>query len=302
MNLLENKTKKQHYIPQVYLRGFSPQYKKGKGEKPHKDKYRIYAYDLKKNESSQEIPIKSVCYEDYLYEIRNDEGGFISKNYLENFLGKLEENFYPKYRNKLESKAFLEENYETNCFLTQEEKKFWVTYMIIQILRLPSALNAVTETIKENAAVTLSDVQAKNAARGYCLPFFSSIGEKEGRIIKALFEPMGNMNFGVGVDLQGKIITSDNPVYIELSQWPCDEYDIIIFPISAQLCLFLFGNENKKNTRKNFLFAINEKHREFIVSSLASNAIRKLYSNHELTEIEREYIKKGTKDREESEN
>ena len=65
----------------------------------------------------------------------------------------------------------------------------------------------------------------KNAARGYCLPFFSSIGEKEGRIIKALLEPMGNMNFGVGVDLQGKIITSDNPVYIELSQWPCDEYD-----------------------------------------------------------------------------
>ncbi len=47
MNLLENKTKKQHYIPQVYLRGFSPQYKNGKG-KPHKDKYRIYAYDLRK--------------------------------------------------------------------------------------------------------------------------------------------------------------------------------------------------------------------------------------------------------------
>ena len=297
MNLLENKTKKQHYIPQVYLRGFSPQYKNDVGGKLDKGKYTIYAYDLKKNQSSQAIPIKSVCYEDYLYEIRNDEGGFVSENYLENFL-KILENSFGKYRKKLERKAFLEEN----CFLTQEEKCFWVTYMIIQILRLPSALNAVTEAIKEHAAVTLSDAQAKNAARGYCLPFFSSIGEKEGRIIKALLEPMGNMNFGVGVDLQGKIITSDNPVYIELSQWPCDEYDIIIFPISAQLCLFLFGNENKKNTRKNFLFAINEKHREFIVTSLASNAIRKLYSNHELTEMEREYIKQGTKDREESEN
>ena len=33
-----------------------------------------------------------------------------------------------------------------------------------------------------------------------------------------------------------------------------------------------------------------------------SDAIRKLYSNHELTEMEREYIKQGTKDREESEN
>ena len=38
------------------------------------------------------------------------------------------------------------------------------------------------------------------------------------------------------------------------------------------------------------------------MTSLASNAIRKLYSNHELTEMEREYIKQGTKDREESEN
>ena len=301
MNILENKTKKQHYIPQVYLRGFSPQYKNDGGEKLDNGKYTIYAYDLKKNELSQAIPIKSICYEEYLYEIRNDEGKIVSENYLENFFRVLEKKF-GAYRKKLESKALLEENYEINCFLTQEEKSFWVTYMIIQILRLPSALNAVTKAIKENTTVKLSDVQAENDARWYCLPFFSSLGEKEGRIIKALLEPMGNINFGVGVDLQGKIITSDNPVYIEVPQWPCDEYDIIIFPISAQLCLFLFGNEEKKNTRKNFLFPIEESHREAIVTSLASNAIRKLYSNHELTEMEREYIKQGTKDREESEN
>ena len=146
MNILENKTKKQHYIPQVYLRGFSPQYKNDGGEKLDNGKYTIYAYDLKKNELSQAIPIKSICYEEYLYEIRNDEGKIVSENYLENFFRVLEKKF-GAYRKKLESKALLEENYEINCFLTQEEKSFWVTYMIIQILRLPSALNAVTKAI-----------------------------------------------------------------------------------------------------------------------------------------------------------
>ena len=40
-------TRRQHYIPQVYLGGFSPQYQ-NKGEK-----YTIYFYDLEKRKQSK---------------------------------------------------------------------------------------------------------------------------------------------------------------------------------------------------------------------------------------------------------
>lgn len=275
-------TRRQHYIPQVYLGGFSPQYQ-NKGEK-----YTIYFYDLeKRKQSKKDVPIKSICYEEYLYEMRGDAGKFVCDNHLEGFFSEIENTFHT-YRDKLERKAFLEENYNTKCFLTKEEKIFWAAYMIVQILRLPNGLDAVEQEIKKHMTYTSDNMLAHDAARWYCLPFFSEINEEIGQIIKTLLKPMENMHIGVGVDLQGRIITSDNPVYVETSEWPCDEYNKIIFPISSQLCLFLFGKEEKKMVDENFLFPIGEADREEIIVSLASNAFKKIYLSYKLEEHEKE--------------
>lgn len=40
-------TKKQHYIPQVYLRGFSPEYEREKKSQSN-SRYTVYVYDLNK--------------------------------------------------------------------------------------------------------------------------------------------------------------------------------------------------------------------------------------------------------------
>ena len=189
-------TKKQHYIPQVYLRGFSPQYQ-GKNKTLPNGKYTIYFYDLEmKKQSKMAVPIKSICYEGCLYEMRGDSGKFVCDNHLEGFFSRIE-NMFHTYRDKLEQKAFLEENYNTKCFLTKEEKIFWAAYMIVQILRLPNGLDAVEKEIKKHMTYTSDNMLAHDAARWYCLPFFSEINEETGQIIKTLIKPMENMHIGV---------------------------------------------------------------------------------------------------------
>lgn len=110
-------------------------------------------------------------------------------------------------------------------------------------------------------------------------------------IFNALFEPVRNMSFGVGVDRQKRIVTSNKTVYIGTRNFPCEEYDEIIFPITSELCLFLFGNENKQGCRNNFLFSITDEIRENLIYSMASSSFEKLYSNHILDKNEKKYIK-----------
>lgn len=292
-------TKKQHYIPQVYLRGFSPEYAKGNKEYSSA-KYTIYYHEIHSTKQHlQAVPIKSICYNEYLYEVTGDDGEIVLPNHLEHFFSAVEKMF-SDFRSKLERKAFIEENCRTKCFLTNEEKIFWVTFIIIQILRMPQILELAENLSKETWGNSVNSKQAKNIARMFCLPFFKEIKEdsKDAFVFDALFEPMKNMSFGVGVDRERKIITSDKPVYVCAKSFPCDEYDEIIFPISSELCLFLFGKENKANHHKNFLFSINDEIREEILKSMTASSFGKLYSNHILDKTERRYIKEVMKEKE----
>lgn len=295
----KNITKKQHYIPQVYLRGFSPEYNDNNNKIPL-SKYTIYCYDLtKKVQSYEPVPIKSVCYKDYLYEVTGHDGEIVLPNYLENFFSVMEKKF-SEYRHRLERKVFIAENYKTNFFLTQEEKIFWVTYILIQILRMPQILELAEQAGLETCEEELTNQQAQNIARLLCLPFFGEIteGNKEAKVFHTLFEPMKNMSFGIGVDVQKRIITSDKPVFVYTEVFPCKEYERIIFPISSQICLFMFGNEDKKMQRKNFLFPIDEEYREEIIKSMSASAFEKVYANRIFNKKERKYIKEIMKDRE----
>ena len=74
-----NRTRKQHYVPQVYLRGFAPQYvyQSREKNKNSKTKYGVFYYDLQERTQSKiAVPIKSVCFENDLYEkmLKKNEG------------------------------------------------------------------------------------------------------------------------------------------------------------------------------------------------------------------------------------
>ena len=72
-------TKNQHYVPQVYLKGFS------------RDEIHVYRNEMIEDRivSSKSVPIESIFREKYLYEIKDSKGSFIAINHVEKCLSAL---------------------------------------------------------------------------------------------------------------------------------------------------------------------------------------------------------------------
>lgn len=293
----DDHTKDEHYVSQAYLRGFSPQYEMAKKREIKNSKCMIYCYDLKKRQQSHQIPIKSICFEKYLYEVKNEQGEIILLNYLEKVLNRLEI-MYSKYRSMLEGKAFCKEGIFADCFLSQEEKAFWTTFIVIQTLRSPQILKEAALALKGLMGEGFSDIQARNISRLYCLPFFREINQEtpEAFLFNMLFEPMMDMSFVVCVDKKGRIITSDKTMYVYATEFPTKEYEKVIFPISSEICLILLGGEEKKEyKRDNFLVPMNESIRKMIVQAISDSAFEKIYANHALDEQELQWVEEVMK-------
>lgn len=287
-----SETVREHVIPQVYLNGFSPEYKQQYGNKT------IYCFNLKSDKQIDiPIPIKSICYEKNVYEVTGSDGNIVFKNHLEKFFGQMEIRF-SKYRKKLESKAFNKENYKIISFLESEEKTFWITFIILQILRLPITLNTVKEFIKEYFKENVTDEQARNFSILSTLPFFKEldVDEPDAYVINTLCDCMGKMSFCILVDERGRFITSDQPIYIEAEDFPKREFNKLIYPITAQLCLVMTGGDEKKYCPRNVLRPVDDSILEVMFKAMICSSHEKIYLNRKLSGIEKNYIKEVFED------
>lgn len=285
--------KKQHYVPQVYLRGFSPEYEPlNKSELPF-EKYTIFPFDLEKQayDSTEAVPIHSVCYKKKLYEIYGTDDQIIFPNWLENYFCALEK-MYGSYRTELERKVHRESIGVPNI-LTTMEKTFWVTFIAIHLLRNAYALSEAEAAIKELVNDSVSDKEVKSAVRKLCLPFFQEIKEdsQETKILEGILAPMYQMQFAVGIDFDNQLITSDKGASIIGKEFPTDEYDEVIFPITSAICLILLGNENKDVYQDNTLFELTEAGKKHITSNVVLDAYKRIYSNHRFSIDEKRFIK-----------
>ena len=279
-----NPTKRQHFVPQVYLRGFSPDYRREGGS----ESGCVYWYDLVNNEqSNMPVPVKSICAADWLYEFRDDNDKFIDTNHLENILSCFEERF-AQHRRTLERFAFNEENYKIESFLRTEEKQFWFAFIMIQMMRTSDVMQQASQAIMEVGGDRLTKQKADIISKVLCMPFYRKyVPDGKKTAFDVFLEPMLNMSIGVGVDPSGMLVTSDRPVFVVCKDGvPCEEYERVLFPVSAQLCIYLIGKDDKKQCRKNFLFPISDEERAEVLKSMAAAPVRKIYANHRLNERE----------------
>jgi len=292
-NMAKNPTVKEHFIPQVYLRGFSPGYEIYRKDLVDKSKFTIYYFDLFENKQQKAVPIKSQCYEKNIYEVKNSEGNIINQNLIENALGNVE-NLFSNYRDELERKVFIEENFKTPCFLTKEEKTFWVTFIAIQLLRTPTILNVAQDITKDTFGDLITDNEARGLARMYCLPFYKEIEENsiEARFLDKIMSPFFKMHFHVFVNKNDNFITSDKTMYVYSPETPCEEYERVVFPITSSICLILLGGKEKKDwAGKNCLHPSNSEVEEMVFKDIAGSAYGKLFSNHILNAKELKMLK-----------
>ncbi len=158
---------------------------------------------------------------------------------------------------------------------------------------MPNTLNVAEQACEDVFKSEINSNQARNLARMVCTPLFQELSEEtiEGKLLTEFAKPMTNMSFCVGVDKRGRMITSDKTMYVCAKEFPCKEYEEIIFPISSELCLFLIGGEEKsKLERKNFLIPIDDELHKTVICAIANAAFEKLYSNYLFDEQELQWI------------
>ena len=291
--------KRQHYVPQVYLRGFSPEYEPMNRSNLPFEKYTIFSFDLEKRayDSTEAVPISSICYKKKLYEIYGTDEKIIFPNWLENYFCALEK-MYGTYRTELERKIH-KENIGIPNFLNAKERIFWVTFIAIHLLRNAYALSEAEAAIKELVDFSVSDKEIKSVVRKLCLPFFQEIKEdsKETKILEGILAPMYKMQFAVGIDFDNQIITSDKGASIIGKEFPTDEYDEVIFPITSSICLFLVGNDNKDVHQDNILFELSDAGKKHITTNVVLDAYKRIYSNHRFSVQEKKFIKDIARER-----
>ena len=284
----KNMTKKQHYVPQVYLRGFSI------------DNKQIWSYTIDPLDNGKYVPIESICRENYLYEVKDNDGNWLTPNWIEKILSILEGMFGENLR-RLEKKAFLKENYQTECFLTKDEKSFWKLFVAIQMMRNPIVLREANAVIKELAKGLLTDNQVWAIAVSQCLPVFSELKPEDKNVFNVFLKPLLNMSMAIGVDEDGTLFTSDDPVYCYSSQrenmLQVEEYEKIILPLTSNLVLLMFGGETAKEYDRNRLFSLDDEALEDIKLSIAYSARERVFSKTELSSTDIHLIERARKDK-----
>ena len=281
-------TKKQHFVPQVYLRGFST------------DKKRIWSYRVDPIDKGTQVPIESICRENYLYEVKDNDGNWLAPNWIERILSILEGMFAENLRG-LKKKAFLKENYRTKCFLTTQEKVFWKLFVAVQIMRSPIVLREADAAIRELSKGLLTNNQIWAVATSQCLPVFSELKPEDKNVFNAFLKPLLNMSMAIGVNENGTLFTSDNPVYCYSSQrenmLQVEEYEKIVLPLTSNLALLMYGGEMAKEYGRNRLFPLDDEAQEDIKLSIAYSARERVFSKTELSPSDIRLIEKARKDK-----
>lgn len=274
-------TTREHYIPQFYLRNFS------------EDNKRIYQYRINSNSPSKLVSIDGICYENNLYEYRNDNGDFVCRNLIENCFSKFEGEFCGIIKS-IVSKTSHEENFNTLCFLTSKEKIMLILFVATLIMRNPMVLNAAKETAVEffnNFDNNISENMMYNLVLDKCLPIYKEFDDTNKNILNILIERLSNMSFQIGVANSTKVFTSDNPVLLS-GEYIDMKIDKVLLPLTSSTILMMKQFKQTKKELRNRMVSLEGSVIKAINDKTIVHCQNWIYSQNEITNKQIRHIEK----------
>ena len=199
---VENKPKKQHWVPQSYLRYFKD---------PATTLEKPFVWLFKKDKAFRFpnlVPTKTIFYEEHLYTLETPDG---ERHYeVEEAYAKSIDAKYPPVIQKIEKREPLNE----------EEHKLLCTFVAAQLLRTPHVRDSFIQFTNQVAAMgrqmaathgaesKVADEMEKQAQNWHTLNIIELIPE-----IATVFYQM-NVAFGCAPLAGKRFITTDNPVFM----------------------------------------------------------------------------------------
>ena len=260
-------TEAQHFVPQTYLQGFSP------------DSRFLFEYNIKEAKPiDQPVSIRDICKKRYLYEVRDNSGEIVNINYLEDILCGIEGQFAENKRKLL--RKVRADNFETNSFLTKEEKHFWTFYATVQLMRNPITLKGVKALLQESLPEGVSDHETYRFALAYCLPFFTPPEEQELTPFLILLTMLHSKALSVGFAQKDNLFTSDRAMYGSRNSKETYDAQSLWFPINSNCGLFFANPQSYTQARSNKLFPLTDELVRKLNMGIAYMASQMVLSKH----------------------
>ena len=227
---MSNKTIKQHYVPQFYLKNFSNKSKEG---------FFIYCYDIDENKQYP-ANIKNIAEEKYFYKIGDED--------FEEFFRKTEDLASPIINN-------LSKNGKIKPLNVIKNREILSSFLSVQFFRTKETREDLLETFSK-----ISTHLQKHNLNNEMELFVEQIDEKYIKhhqiefIDRASRKMVDELLFKKWVVLKNKteidFLTSDNPIVLYNPHGLlgfASEYIHIFYPINPKLCLCLLDSFNYSN-------------------------------------------------------
>ena len=269
-------TEKEHFIPRMYLRGFSEVKESGKAL--------IWQFNLKTmKQTPVQVDVQDICFEKNLYEIKGRDGSFIAQNTIEKTFGKIEDNtnrVIQAVRAKSENENCL------NCptVLSEDDKSYLIILITSLLYRDPATIESGISFLQESNP-NMDDREARNFTLLNLLPLGLDAEWDKNTIIRTAVGNLTGMAYQIGIADEDIIITSDRPVVI----WFPKENEqhnrprAIAFPLTSRLLLYMFPEESVDPIARNCFVKLSDDQINDLYVNTAVSARNWIYSRSQLT-------------------
>lgn len=235
----KNPTKRQHYVPQMYLKNFRA---KETDLSVRMKENMLSCYLIHKEKCFNTVESK-ICQEKNLYEFDTQN----SLNYIEErFKENVEDLIAPLIKETID-KCKISQN--GDLILLKEDIELYGKYIIIQLLRLPQMINIFYPELLRKVKERNIDVEDEKVVRGALLYTMSDLNSSQlDEIFKKCIE---SHTFIVLKNNDFSFFTTDRAILfnyigsINQANCTCDDfivYSDLLLPLSPQHCLMALNN------------------------------------------------------------